>query len=136
MVLRNYSDIKHLKGRHNLGWGSRLVLNYVVLSLSIHNFYLSCEYIKDVLPSDKTEEQQLRHVGRLLVDLNEDGQIDRKGLQVFFAIFADQRNLSTNGTPVGLKTFVPVFHSLTIEKYHFFSLSSHTVRIFLSSNSL
>ena len=31
------------------------------------------EYIRDVLPSGKTEEQQLRHVGRLLVDLNEEG---------------------------------------------------------------
>ena len=54
---------------------------------------------------------------------------------MFFAIFADQRNLSTNCTPVGLKTFVPVFHSLTIEKYHFSSLSSHTVRIFLFHTS-
>ncbi len=39
------------------------------------------EYIKDVLPSGKTEEQQLRHVGRLLVDLNEEGLIDRNGLK-------------------------------------------------------
>ena len=52
-------------------------------------------------------------------------------LLMFFAIFADQRNQGTNCTPVGLKTFVPAFYSSTIEKYHFSSLSSHTVRIFL-----
>lgn len=40
-------------------------------------------YIRDVLPSGKTEEQQLRHVGRLLVDLNEEGLIDRNGLKWF-----------------------------------------------------
>jgi ATP-dependent DNA helicase RecG len=39
------------------------------------------EYIKDVLPSSKTEEQRLRHVGRLLVELNEKGLIDRNGLK-------------------------------------------------------
>lgn len=39
------------------------------------------EYIKDVLPSSKTEEQQLRHVGRLLVELNEEGLIHRNGLK-------------------------------------------------------
>ncbi len=39
------------------------------------------EYIKDVLPLGKTEEQQLRHVGRLLVELNEEGLIDRNGLR-------------------------------------------------------
>lgn len=39
------------------------------------------EYIKDVLPSDKTEEQQLRHIGRLLVELNEEGLIGRNGLR-------------------------------------------------------
>lgn len=35
------------------------------------------EYLKDVLPANKTEEQQLRYVGRLLVELNEEKQIDR-----------------------------------------------------------
>ena len=39
------------------------------------------EYIKDVLPLGKTAEQKLRHVGRLLVDLNEEGLIDRNGLK-------------------------------------------------------
>ena len=39
------------------------------------------EYLKDVLPHNKTEEQQLRYVGRLLVELNEEKQIDRIGLK-------------------------------------------------------
>jgi len=39
------------------------------------------EYLKDVLPANKTEEQQLRYVGRLLVELNEEKQIDRIGLK-------------------------------------------------------
>ena len=39
------------------------------------------EYLKDVLPANKTEEQKLRYVGRLLVELNEEKQIDRIGLK-------------------------------------------------------
>ena len=39
------------------------------------------EYLKDVLPANKTEEQQLRYVGRLLVELNEEKQIGRIGLR-------------------------------------------------------
>ena len=39
------------------------------------------EYLKDVLPTNKTEEQKLRYVGRLLVELNEEKQIDRIGLR-------------------------------------------------------
>ena len=39
------------------------------------------EYLKDVLPVNKTEEQKLRYVGRLLVELNEEKQIDRIGLR-------------------------------------------------------
>lgn len=39
------------------------------------------EYLKDVLPTNKTEEQRLRYVGRLLVELNEEKLIDRKGLR-------------------------------------------------------
>lgn len=39
------------------------------------------EYLKVVLPVNKTEEQQLRYVGRLLVELNEEKQIDRIGLR-------------------------------------------------------
>ena len=39
------------------------------------------EYLKDVLPTNKTEEQKLRYVGRLLVDLNEEKLIDRIGLR-------------------------------------------------------
>ena len=39
------------------------------------------EYLKDVLPANKTEDQQLRYVGRLLVELNEEKLIDRIGLK-------------------------------------------------------
>lgn len=39
------------------------------------------EYLKDVLPANKTEEQQLRYVGRLLVEMNEENSIDRIGLR-------------------------------------------------------
>ena len=39
------------------------------------------EYLKDVLPAHKTEEQQLRYVGRLLVELNEEKLLDRIGLK-------------------------------------------------------
>ena len=35
------------------------------------------EYLKDVLPQNKTEEQKLRYVGRLLVEMNEENSIDR-----------------------------------------------------------
>ena len=36
---------------------------------------------QDVLPANKTEEQKLRYVGRLLVELNEEKLIDRIGLK-------------------------------------------------------
>ena len=39
------------------------------------------EYLKDVLPQNKTEEQKLRYVGRLLVEMNEENSIDRIGLR-------------------------------------------------------
>ena len=39
------------------------------------------EYLKDVLPANKTKEQQLRYVGRLLIELNEEKLIDRIGLR-------------------------------------------------------
>ncbi len=39
------------------------------------------EYLKDVLPANKTEEQKLHYVGRLLVELNEEKLIDRIGLR-------------------------------------------------------
>jgi ATP-dependent DNA helicase RecG len=39
------------------------------------------EYLKDVLPQSKTEEQQLRYLGRLLSEMNEDRLIDRNGLK-------------------------------------------------------
>ena len=41
------------------------------------------KYRKDVLPSNKTEEQQLRIVGRLLVEMNEEGLIGKEGLRWF-----------------------------------------------------
>ena len=39
------------------------------------------EYLKDVLLQNKTEEQKLRYVGRLLVEMNEENSIDRIGLR-------------------------------------------------------
>lgn len=39
------------------------------------------EYLKDLLPSNKSQEQQLRYLGRLLVEMNEDGTIERIGLR-------------------------------------------------------
>ena len=38
-------------------------------------------YLKDALPSNKTEEQQLRFVGRLLVEMYEEGTIRKNGLK-------------------------------------------------------
>ncbi|MGN0067510.1 MAG: RNA-binding domain-containing protein [Bacteroides sp.] len=38
-------------------------------------------YLKDALPSNKTEEQQLRFVGRLLVEMYEEGAIRKNGLK-------------------------------------------------------
>ena len=67
MVLRNYSDIKHLKGRHNIGWGSRLVLNYVVLSLSIHIFYLSC--VPYLMPSSYHQSIGSCEIGHISMPL-------------------------------------------------------------------
>lgn len=37
------------------------------------------EYLRDVLPSNKTDEQQLRMVGKLLVEMNENQLITTKG---------------------------------------------------------
>ena len=39
------------------------------------------EYLKEVLPSSKTQEQQLRYLGRLLVEMNDEGTIERNGLK-------------------------------------------------------
>ena len=39
------------------------------------------EYIKDVLPSNKNTEQQLRFLGRLLVEMNDENLIHRVGLK-------------------------------------------------------
>ena len=38
-------------------------------------------YLKDTLPSNKTEEQQLRFVGRILVEMYEEGTIKKNGLK-------------------------------------------------------
>lgn len=38
-------------------------------------------YLKDALPSNKTEEQQLRFVGRILVEMYEEGTIRKNGLK-------------------------------------------------------
>lgn len=37
------------------------------------------EYLRDVLPSNKTEEQKLRMVGKLLVEMDENKLITTKG---------------------------------------------------------
>lgn len=37
------------------------------------------EYLRDVLPSNKTDEQQLRMVGKLLVEMDENELIATKG---------------------------------------------------------
>ena len=39
------------------------------------------EYLKDVLPQNKTDEQKLRYVGRLLVEMSEENSIGRVGLK-------------------------------------------------------
>lgn len=39
------------------------------------------EYLKDVMPQNKTEEQKIRYVGRLLVEMNEEKSIGRIGLK-------------------------------------------------------
>ncbi|MBD5257408.1 MAG: AAA family ATPase [Barnesiella sp.] len=39
------------------------------------------EYIKDVLPSNKNTEQQLRFLGRLLIEMNDENSIHRVGLK-------------------------------------------------------
>ena len=41
------------------------------------------KYLKDLLPSNKTEEQQLRVVGRLVVEMNEEGLIGKEELRWF-----------------------------------------------------
>ena len=40
-----------------------------------------CEWKEFKLPSNKTEEQQLRIVGRLLEEMNEEGLIGKEGLR-------------------------------------------------------
>ncbi|MBP3299406.1 MAG: hypothetical protein J6L73_06995 [Muribaculaceae bacterium] len=39
------------------------------------------DYLKDLLPSNKSQEQQLRYLGRHLVEMNEEGTIECIGLR-------------------------------------------------------
>ncbi len=39
------------------------------------------EHLKEVLPSNKTQEQQLRYLGRLLVEMSNEATIERNGLK-------------------------------------------------------
>lgn len=49
------------------------------------------EYIKDVLPSNKNTEQQLRFLGRLLIEMNDENLIHRVGLK-WIATNSSDRN--------------------------------------------
>ncbi len=49
------------------------------------------EYLKDLLPSNKTQEQQLRYLGRLLVEMNEEGAIERTGLKWLLSSSSDRK---------------------------------------------
>lgn len=48
------------------------------------------DYLKDLLPSNKSQEQQLRYLGRLLVEMNEEGTIERIGLRWLLSSPSDQ----------------------------------------------
>ena len=49
------------------------------------------EYIKDVLPSNKNAEQQLRFLGRLLIEMNEENLIHRVGLKWIVTNSSDRK---------------------------------------------
>lgn len=49
------------------------------------------DYLKDLLPSNKSQEQQLRYLGRLLVEMNEEGTIERSGLRWLLSSSADRK---------------------------------------------
>lgn len=49
------------------------------------------DYLKDLLPSNKSQEQQLRYLGRLLVEMNEEGTIERIGLRWLLSISSDRK---------------------------------------------
>lgn len=49
------------------------------------------DYLKDLLPSNKSQEQQLRYLGRLLVEMNEEGIIERSGLRWLLSSPSDRK---------------------------------------------
>lgn len=49
------------------------------------------DYLKDLLPSNKSQEQQLRYLGRLLVEMNEEGTIKRIGLRWLLSSPSDRK---------------------------------------------
>ena len=49
------------------------------------------DYLKDLLPSNKSQEQQLRYLGRLLVEMNEEGTIERIGLRWLLSRPSDRK---------------------------------------------
>ena len=49
------------------------------------------EYLKDLLPSNKSPEQQLRYLGRLLVEMNEEKTIERIGLKWLLSSSSDRK---------------------------------------------
>lgn len=49
------------------------------------------DYLKDVLPSNKSQEQQLRYLGRLLVEMNEERTIERFGLRWLLSSSSDRK---------------------------------------------
>lgn len=49
------------------------------------------DYLKDLLPSNKSQEQQLRYLGRLLVDMNEERTIERIGLRWLLSTSSDRK---------------------------------------------
>lgn len=49
------------------------------------------DYLKDLLPSNKSQEQQFRYLRRLLVEMNEDGTIERIGLRWLLTSPSDRK---------------------------------------------
>jgi len=49
------------------------------------------DYLRDLLPSNKSQEQQLRYLGRLLVEMNEEGTIGRIGLRWLLTSPSDRK---------------------------------------------
>lgn len=49
------------------------------------------DYLRDLLPSNKSQEQQLRYLGRLLVEMNEEGVIGRIGLRWLLSSPSDRK---------------------------------------------